>query len=137
MNALDISDFEIKEMNDYTLITHKNSKGNTTSFVGLEFFGKKTIVSISVDAKRSLMHNSLFFLIINHQKIPNELLEMANLIAGDYYHKDKKIEIRSTQGNNKKFFNEVVSIFKKTRPVLKSRNLFPRIKPQKIKKRLL
>lgn len=137
MNALDISDFEIKEMNDYTLITHKNSKGNTTSFVGLEFFGKKTIVSISVDAKRSLMHNSLFFLIINHQKIPTELLEMANLIAGDYYHKDKKIEIRSTQGNNKKFFNEVVSIFKKTKPVLKSRNLFPRIKPQKIKKRLL
>jgi len=137
MNALDISDFEIKEMNDYTLITHKNSKGNTTSFVGLEFFGKKTIVSISVDAKRSLMHNSLFFLIINHQKIPNELLEMANLIAGDYYHKDKKIEIRSTQGNNKKFFNEVVSIFKKTKPILKSRNLFPRIKPQKIKKRLL
>ncbi|MDD3244804.1 MAG: hypothetical protein PHU47_01510 [Candidatus ainarchaeum sp.] len=137
MNALDISDFEIKEMNDYTLITHKNSKGNTTSFVGLEFFGKKTIVAISVDAKRSLMHNSLFFLIINHQKIPTELLEMANLITGDYYHKDKKIEIRSTQGNNKKFFNEVVSIFKKTKPVLKSRNLFPRIKPQKIKKRLL
>lgn len=137
MNALDISDFEIKEINDYTLITHKNSKGNTTSFVGLEFFGKKTIVAISVDAKRSLMHNSLFFLIINHQKIPNELLEMANLIAGDYYHKDKKIEIRSTQGNNKEFFNEVVSIFKKTKPVLKSRNLFPRIKPQKIKKRLL
>ena len=137
MNDLDISDFEIKEINDYTLITHKNSKGNTTSFVGLEFFGKKTIVAISVDAKRSLMHNSLFFLIINHQKIPNELLEMANLIAGDYYHKDKKIEIRSTQGNNKKFFNEVVSIFKKTKPVLKSRNLFPRIKPQKIKKRLL
>lgn len=135
--ALQISDFDIKEKNNLTFINYKKNKGNTISFVGLELFGKKAVISISVDRERSMLHNNLLFLVANYLKIPNELMEMANLISGDYNPKTKKFTFISTHGQNKNFFNDVFNLFKKVKPRLKSRKITPKIKTQKIKKKVL
>jgi hypothetical protein len=135
--TLNISDFEIKEVKDIALINYKHNKGSTISFVGIELFGKKAVVSISVNKERSMLHNSLLFLLESHLKIPNELMEMANMISGDYNPKTKKFNFICTHGQNKEFFNDIYNIFKKVKPKLKPARTLPKIKTQKIKKRVL
>ena len=135
--TLEISDFEIKEIKDFTIIAYKKKEGKKTAFVGVELFGKKAIILFPFNSPRAMMHNNLLFLVVKHQKIPQELVEMTNMVSGDYNHKEKKFEIVNMHGNNKEFFSQITSLFKKTKPALKPRSLAPKIKSQKIKKRVL